>query len=319
MRNYDEQYLNEIKNIDFYPVFILGLHRSGTSILYKMLTATNSFNSVTAYHLIKYNQLLFDYKKDRIDLEKNKLTESIQVKDRGIDRLKIDADFAEEYGFLLGQKTFEMYITNKNKNVFKEMCKKIQYISNNKKPILLKNPYDLSNFIFIKSIFPNSKFIFIQRHPFKTLSSSIKAIQVLFKAEKNPYTTYLFKIYNKIFENPILLSFTKFIFCRFPIFGMIFLTRFSSSATKYYLKNVKKLKNEDFIVTTYENLCKNPQENIMKIMDVLKIKINKNQDFNNYIKPRKTDLDKSVKILRNYIFYKMKKYFKEFNYKIEED
>ena len=59
-KNLDKQYLQKLENIDFQPVFILGLNRSGTSILYKMLTATQCFNSVTAYHIICYDQLIYN-------------------------------------------------------------------------------------------------------------------------------------------------------------------------------------------------------------------------------------------------------------------
>ena len=38
--NLDKKHLEKLENIEFQPVFILGLHRSGTSILYKILIAT---------------------------------------------------------------------------------------------------------------------------------------------------------------------------------------------------------------------------------------------------------------------------------------
>ena len=59
--NPDQDYIQDLEQVDFQPVFILGMHRSGTSILYKMLTATDTYNPVTAYHLINYNELLSNY------------------------------------------------------------------------------------------------------------------------------------------------------------------------------------------------------------------------------------------------------------------
>jgi len=317
--NQDRQYLEKLEHIDFQPIFILGLHRSGTSILYKMLTTTECFNPVTAYHLIKYNQLIHNHVKKQEESCKKKLTEFFREKgldDRGIDRLKITADFAEEYGFLLGQKTFEMYLTSKNLQLFIEMCKKIQLISENKKPILLKNPYDFSNFLFIKKAFPNAKFVFIHRHPFKTLSSTIKTIRLLFK-ERNPYTTQLFRTYNKIFENPLLLQTLRLCFSQLSAFGIIFLSLNTSNATKYYMKNIEKLPKQDYFSITYEDLCKNPQETMEDIMQSLNIKTSKKIDFTSYVKPRKTHLDPSVIQLRNFIFKCMKKYFERFGYKLE--
>ena len=148
----DERYLENINNIDYNPVFILGLHRSGTSILYKMLVSTGQFNSVTAYHLIKYEELLSNHINKKEEIVKNQLTNYFIKRgqsDRGIDKLKITADFAEEYGFLLGKYSSKYYITSKNVNYFNQLAKKVQFISENNNLILLKNPWVLSHFLTI--------------------------------------------------------------------------------------------------------------------------------------------------------------------------
>lgn len=320
IENKDQQHMQLLENVEFQPVFILGLHRSGTSILYKMLNATECFNPVTAYHLIRYDQLLTNHINNHEESSKKELTESFQEKgldDRGIDKLKINADFAEEYGFLLGQKTLEMYITPKNLALFAEMAKKIQVISENNKPILLKNPYDLPNFLYIKQVFPNAKFVFIHRHPFKTLSSNIKAVDVLLK-NKNPYTTQLFRLYNKIFENPLILIPIRLCFSRFKIFGVMFLTMNSSKATRYYLKNIDELPKHDYISIKYEEFCHHPQKTIENIMNFLNLDMNKNIDVTSFMKPRKVQVHPSVKKLRKFIFISMKKYFTTFEYASEE-
>jgi len=312
----DMQYIKKIENIEFQPVFILGLHRSGTSILYKMINSTQCFNPVTAYHLIKYDQLLYNHINKKEETAKKELTCFIKKQgqvDRGIDRLKLNADFAEEYGFLLGKKTTQMYITPKNCSLFIELAKKIQFISEGNKPILLKNPYDLLNFLYIKKVFPNAKFIFMHRNPFKTLSSLNKAIKYLFKS-RNPYTTLLFKNYKIIFDNPLLLYFARFIFSDFSPFGLIYLTMFSSRSIKYYMKNVQKLSKKDYVAIKYEQLCSSPEETMEKILKFLEIK-KTNIDFIQFIKPRKTNLDKSVINLQNFIHFNMKEYFARFGYK----
>lgn len=319
VQNFDQQYLKQLEDIKFQPVFILGLHRSGTSILYKMLAATDGFNPITAYHIIEYDKLIDNHINQREEVAKRELTESFKeqgLDDRAIDQLKINADFAEEYGFLLGQHSSQMYISPKNLPLFMEMCKKIQFIAKNNKPILLKNPYDFSNFLYIKKIFPNAKFVFIHRHPLKTLSSAIKAVDVIMK-NKNLYTTKLFRLYNKIFENPLSLFVVRLCFCRFKELGVIYLTLNSSSDTSYYLKNIQKLPKKDYVSINYEDFCKDPQKNMEKILHSLKIKASNKIDFTNFIKPRKTQLDQSVVRLRKFICVFMKKYFKHFGYSID--
>lgn len=312
----DLQHLHLLENVTFQPVFILGLHRSGTSILYKMLTATDCFNPVTAYHLIKYHQLLQNHMTKHEEYAKQELTRFFKEQgqlDRGIDRLQLTADFAEEYGFILGKQTFAMNITNKNKALFIEMVKKIQYISNNRKPILLKNPYDFSNFLYIKKEFPNAKFVFIHRHPFPVLSSTIKAMRLLLK-EKNTYTTELFRLYNEIFENPLLLFISRLLVNSLSFIGMGLYAIISAKSANYYLKNISKLPMDDYIAITYEHLCANPQETMNDVLQLLEIQKSKNIDFNSFIKPRKTELDDSVKKMKRFIYARMKKYFTAFNY-----
>lgn len=314
-KNLDLQYLKKLENIEFQPVFILGLHRSGTSILYKMITETQGILPVTAYHLIRYNELLYNHINGKEETVKNELTTLFIEKgqmDRGIDKLKINADFAEEYGFLLGKKTNKMYLTKNNVAIFIKLAKKIKFISKSDKPILFKNPFDLSNFLYIKQVFPNAKFIFIHRHPHKTLSSFIKAVKHLYRY-KNPYTTLLYKDYNRLYDNPLSLFLIRFIYSDYSVFGTIYLTLFCSKALKYYMKNIQKLSKNDFINLSYEMLCKNPSDTMEEIIKFLNIKTKK-MDFNSFIKSRKTNLDPSVIKLQNFIYKNMKEYFDKCGY-----
>lgn len=311
----DETYLNRIEKIDFNPVFILGLHRSGTSILYKILTSTDHFTPVTAYHIIKYEELLSNYHNKKEKNAKKNLTHFIKSKgqdDRGIDKLKITADFAEEYGFLLGKYSLKYYITKNNVGYFKEMAKKIKFISSNKKPILLKNPWDLPNFLTIKKLIPNAKFIFIHRHPYKSLSSFIKAAKMIMKKE-NPYTSMIYHDYKIVNENPLLLYGSKFLYSDKTPFGALNLVKLDSKGVNYYLKNISKISKKDYIDITYENLCKSPNMTVKKILIFLKIEV-KDIDFSSDIKPRKTSLDPDIEFLKDYIDKKMKNYFEKFHY-----
>jgi len=310
----DEQHIKKIENINFQPVFIMGFHRSGTSILYKMLSETNCFNPVIAYHLIKYNELLHNHINKIEENSKKNLTDYLQKiqKDRRIDHLKISADFAEEYGFLLASQTSKAIISKKNLDLFKQLGKKIQFISENNKPLLLKNPLDFPNFIFIKKHFPNAKFIFIHRHPFKVLSSFIKAFRLLLN-EKSPYVSIILKQYNQLYDYRLLLYNFRMLTGSLSPIGMIILTIFSSLRIKKYLKNIEKLPKDSYTVLKYEDLCETPNEVMNEILDFLKIET-KNIDFSTYVKPRQTNLDPSVIKLQGFIYKNMKNYFEKFGY-----
>ena len=319
-RSKDTPYLTEINKVSFQPVFILGVHRSGTSILYKMLVETGCFNPITAYHLINYDELLYNHHEKREETEKQRLTESFVkngVSDRGIDRLMLTADFAEEYGFLLGNRTLRMSLSKKNILLFTELCKKIQFLAGNNKPLLLKNPYDFPNFLYIKQMFPSAKFVFIHRNPIKTISSLLNAMRIIIE-EKNPYTARLSRVYDVVFSNRLLLYPLKFLFCILPICAVVFLTGTTVRATRYYQKNIDMRPVQDYISITYEELCSHPQETIQHIMEKLSVPMPQTYDITSLINPRKREIDPCVQRLQRFIFNSMKTYCELFGYMFDK-
>jgi hypothetical protein len=319
-KNLDQPYLEKLGDISFKPIFILGLHRSGTSILYKMLSKTQCFNYVTIYHLLKYDQLIHHHINNVEEVSKKDVTafiKNIGLADRYIDKMEVTSDSPEEYGFLLGQRHLQPKITPKTLSTFVKMAKKIQFISDKDKPLLLKNPRDFLNFIYIKEVFPEAKFIFIHRNPLKSLSSIIKALRLLIK-NKIPLPNHLFRFYNITFENPLLLQTIRLCLSNIFPLGLVVITIYTANSLKYYLKNIVRLPKGDYICITYENLCKDPQKNIEEIMRFLNIKINYKIDFKSFIKPRKIPLDDSVLRMQRFIFNSMKNYFECFGYEVEE-
>lgn len=310
--NLDSQYLDKLEGITFQPVFILGLNRSGTSILYKMLSATQYFNSVTIYHIIKYNQLIYNKINKKEEGAKRELTSFFQKQgqiDRVIDQLELTADFVDEYGFLLGNRIFMRKISPKNLPTFIEIAKKIQFISDKDKLLLLKNPLDFQNFIYIKKVFPDAKFVFIHRDPIKVISSLVKALQILFE-NKKPLPEHIFRNYNKAFENPLLLRTIRFCLSDVVPIGKIAISLYITKSIKYYLKNIESLPKDDYICVLYKDLCENPQKNLESIMKFLNVKTNNIIDFKSYIKPREDQLDRSIIKMQGFISKNMRDYFR---------
>ena len=96
----DEKYLYLLNKVDFTPIFIMGEHRSGTTLLYKILVETECFNFVKAYHIIKYKKILSNHVNDIENQAYQELDDqlkSLGINDRVIDKLKVTPDFPEEY------------------------------------------------------------------------------------------------------------------------------------------------------------------------------------------------------------------------------
>jgi len=318
----DSNYLKNLKNITFKPIFILGMPRSGTTILYKMLGETDHFNVITVYHLIKYKEILHNHINNlekNVKDELNTFFKKSGLKDREVDNIEVSADLVHEYAHIFPDRKYPFMgslKSYKNQSFFEELCKKIMYISDNDKPILLKNPFDYDNFLKIKKIYPNAKFIFINRHPCNTISSQIRMDKQLY-TKKNLYPAMFDIKYNDIFKK--YFKFRLFRYYRTSRIISPFKLMFSSitywqNVTDYYLENIKYLPEQDYISIRYEDLCNNPNNEISKILNFIKLETNKN--FNNYIQQRDLKLLPEVKFLKKFIFKKMRFYYNYNSYSI---
>ncbi len=292
----------------------MGLHRSGTTILYKILNETREFNVLTAYHILDFDRLIYNYGKGLIEDRKkevNNLFQQKKITSRKIDKMKVTADYVHEYCYIFSKKGYGNKLSQKNKEIFEIMSKKLTYTSKEKKPVLLKNPYDFNNFIFIKKLYPNSKFIFIHRNPLNVVDSTMRSWHTLLK-EKNDYTAIFSDRYNRFYNNPLSLFLSRLYYDSYTPLGLFEVINRCSNGTEYYLKNINKLDSTCYISIKYEDLCNNPNFNISNILKFLNLE--SKIDFSKYIKPRNLEIDKRIKFFKKYIEYRMKSYFKEFNY-----
>jgi hypothetical protein len=267
----DDKYLKKIVDLSFKPVFIIGSHRSGTTLLYEILSQNKSFEYVNAYHVIKYDQILANHIAGIEEKAIKELSEEfIQsgINDRVFDSIKVTPELPEEYGFILKNKGFENFLNESSLDLFREMCRKIHFI-HNRQYILLKNPWCFPHFMFIKTAFPDAKFIFIHRNPIHVINSKLKAVRKTL-SEWSPYTALVSLRYQSIFKNPLKRAFFSFVYSPYLNRGVIRTTNQAIEATQYYLENISELRESDYFETTYENLCSNPNEEIQSANSSMK-------------------------------------------------
>src|SRR5262245_28378990 len=98
----DEPYLKQLDALPSELVFIMGCHRSGTSMLYHLLAYTGQLDYVSAYDIIKYDELLHNRITGREAQVKADLQSVLkQEATRGLDDLPVGTDLPEEYRFLM--------------------------------------------------------------------------------------------------------------------------------------------------------------------------------------------------------------------------
>ena len=194
------------------------------------------------------------------------------------------------------------------------MAKKIQLTSDRNKPLLIKNPIDFSNFIFIKKAFPYAKFIFIHRHPLRILNSTRIAGRTLYY-DKSPYYELIDRDYKRILNNPLLRFMKKRYYSKSSYLGVFIDTRNIIKGVNYFYNNINNISKDDYINIKYEDLCKNPNNVIDKTMKFLSLKIKDIIDYKTQTSPRNFPIEENTKKMQNKIYKSTKNYFELFNYK----
>lgn len=281
----DQPYLGQLKEMPPSLIFIMGAHRSGTSLLYHLLANTGQFNYVSAYDIIKYDELLANRIHGMEDQVKQVLEKQItaQRKDRLIDGIPVGANLPEEYRFilfkekinpLLQRKTvlFSPNLVPKNLKLFMELCQKKQFISALNQPLLLKNPNDFyQNFFNIHTLFPEAKFIFIHRHPLAVFNSNMAAWPLALKT-KSEYLALVDRDYRRLFCSAPIERFVRLAFLRSGLGHQRILSGLIKGFD-YYLENIGKLPANNHISIRYEDLCQSPKAALTKIRRFLDIKL----------------------------------------------
>ena len=175
----DKKLLHQLADIPEKPVFIMGLHRSGTTFLYDTVARSFPVAHLTLYHLFYYQRLLTNYHAQQEEQDKstlNKCFAELGIENRSIDHTSITADTVEEYGFLLRRHTGSFKLNTGNVAFFRQLCRKLLVVENNTQAVLLKNPWDTGNALWIASQFPHARFIYISREPMAVLNSMLNAL-----------------------------------------------------------------------------------------------------------------------------------------------
>lgn len=267
----------------------MGLHRSGTTLLYELLGKTGSFNIVTAYHVVHYEELLADYFEGTAQRTRQELNDwcAQRMATRLIDNVKLNADMPEEYAMILHAQAGTMFLSKKNFPIFDQICRKIQLTSDPALPLLLKNPYDFISFLQIKKMLPEAKFVFILRNPMQILNSQLKALHKNI-AVNNPYVGRLSKTYSFLHRiRPLVAvmrwatdpSSTGQLARRFMVYKI-------KNQMHYYNNHIHLLPRTEYVTLRYEDLCEKPNELINSIFALTGVQPRIAVDFSAHIRPR---------------------------------
>jgi hypothetical protein len=256
----------------FAPIFIMGAHRSGTTWLQQLLVETGCFDYVSAFHVICYDRLPREPMKAADTPAYRELVETfarLGVDTRDVDDVRATPDLAEEYGFILHNAGTGFGLTRANLPLFHQICRRIR-TSAQPRPIVLKNPWDAGNFLFVKRVIPDARFLFIHRHPQRVIHSALSSARILL-ASRNAYTALLSRHYDRLFGAELWyrarLALHRLSVSRHLGIGVRHLTAAVSATNLYFFQNVARLPRGDYLSLRYEDLCERPVELLGRVFE----------------------------------------------------
>jgi len=177
LRDEDQDHLDLLAETPIRPVFIMGLHRSGTTWLYESMASVFGLGAVTLHEVFCYPRLLARRLAGTSDADKKSIDDHFAehgLATRGIDAIGLSHATVEEYGWILQRYGGNLKVTPKTKPVLDRLIQKIQHATPEAPAVLLKNPWDTSNALTIAELYPEAKFVFIARDPLRIAQSQFK-------------------------------------------------------------------------------------------------------------------------------------------------
>lgn len=292
-QNRDEPYLNLLIEMPDTLIFIMGCHRSGTSLLYHLLARTGKINYISAYDVVHYHELLYNRIHRREEQIRTALDHYLaSLGDRGTDRLPVSAEYPEEYRFILSEfhislslrtnkrmEFFAPHLTERTLDRFVELCCKKYFLTHfemdstlkvesilsaSNKPLVLKNPNDFyCHFMTVHKMLPRARFIFLHRHPLQILNSHLQSFSSALDA-KSDYYALLDQGYRRLFGVLTINRLIARIAMHSEWYARLVLSQFVRSF-EYYCEQIQHLPAESYVSLTYEELCRDPEGCLLKI------------------------------------------------------
>ncbi|MEW5985107.1 MAG: sulfotransferase [Chloroflexota bacterium] len=307
----DQTHLHLLEGISFRPIFILGPHRSGTTILFNLLASSGAFNYLTLHQIVYYDQLLDDHLNGRTSQVKQELIDRFDrlgYKDRVFDGIPLSPDAPEEYGFVLqvtkrnplvtmlrpyhgpfaNRFARHLQLNGDTVALFSEMCRKIQFLAGADRPILLKNPYDFNNFKEILRHFPAAKFIFNHRHSLHVLNSQVRTLHSIFSS-KNEALALIGRDYAAMYKDSRVREANRRTYAPGNKKGILSVLPSLTWTANHFVEEVRGFPAEHYVSLRYEDLCSNPRRQIGRLLDFLGLRPEREVAFDT-IQPRQQKL-----------------------------
>ena len=169
------------------PIFIMGLHRSGTTFLYASLARGLHVARLTLQDVVFFPRRVHSQIEDGGAGDRRRLEAYFaDCRDtHGGEDMRLSPDAAEEYGWVLRRQAGSFRLSHKTLPAFENLSRKLMFLHPGSRAVLFKNPWDTGFADRIAQLLPEARFVFIRRDPIEILSSELRNAQH-FGARRDP-------------------------------------------------------------------------------------------------------------------------------------
>jgi hypothetical protein len=309
----DQTYITQIQGLDFRPIFIIGPHRSGTTLLYRVLMETGSFNTTSTFHVVNRDRLLAlratgQEQAARAELDRWFADHGLRGKEHN--SMPITPDLPEEYCFALEHQGKRIVVDRRNLPSFNQFCRKVQMVQDPSRPLLLKNPFDTLNFLYLYDHVPHARFIFIHRHPVDVVISQIRVLRQMIH-QRSEYHALMFHRLRSLYDNPVKLALARLVYSKHLPLMIMQTSHYVSRNCDYILENVDKL-GDAAMGLTYPQLCGDTNHQVARILSFLDLKEETPQDYSWIIRSREPAVLPELRSRREWLIKRNEAYCKRF-------
>ena len=286
--------------------FVLGPHRSGTTIVCGALAGSGAFVSLTAADIVAHHERSGAYG-DRQDAGARSALAALERRGetRKIDAVRVAGDLPEEYGFLLPGRRLTRQTAPAVEGAYRDLA------SGAEKRWLLRNPWDFPNPGRILELFPDARFVFVVRDPVETIDSQLQAARTLL-AEPSEYHALLDLRYRRLLRSGIRFALYRFL-ARRPRFVDL-LTRSFARDARRWMEDLERLPADRWVVTRYEDLLADPVRELTRLAAFLRLSPERIEAVAREIRPGARALDPHVAARQGEIRRRTRAFRERFGY-----
>jgi len=279
MRTPDDEHASRLGELPDRVIVIAGSHRSGTTLMHRMLAGSGAVETITYLDVVEFPRLLDHHLRGRWDevVAAWRTRMATFGPTRGIDEVPVGPLEPEEYGGVLRRSVVGIDgrrpYANLDFGPLLQLARKKRFLSaasgSPPRPLVLKNPVDTYDGVLrLDEVLPNATFLFVHRHPLAVLQSTV-ASWIHLLNEWNPWYAGLDRQYRRLHEIPGLLE-----RARTHAVGETAVREVRDrirTGMEHFLEVERRLPRDRVVSVRYEDLCGDPDGATSWVMDRLRL------------------------------------------------